>query len=87
MINNYKRNLNHSVLVEKCALPRICNETRIRKERDRNLGTIPGEVTELSGSQSLQTGYGPTRDLSPEVKGPTSVYNHTPPCSGNFCEA
>lgn len=74
---NYKLNLNHSVFVEKCSLARVCNETR--KARHRNLGSIPGGVTDLSGSQSLQTGYGPSRDLSPEVKEPTRVDNHTPP--------
>ena len=66
---SYKRNLNHSVLVEKCSLVRVCNETRTRKAWHRNLGSIPGGVTDLSGSQSLQTGYGPSRYLSPEAKG------------------
>lgn len=84
---NYKRNLNHSVLVEKCSSARVCNETRTRKARYRNLGSIPGGVTDLSGSQSIQTEYEPSKDLSPEVKGPTSVDNHTPPRTGEVCDA
>jgi len=84
--NNYKRNLNHSVLAQKYSLAWVRNESRIGKPRHRNLGSIPGGVTDLSGSQSIQTGYGPTRDLSPEVKGPTSVDNHTSPCSAKVWE-
>jgi hypothetical protein len=78
---NYKRNLNHSVLGEKHSLPRVCKWTRIRKERHRNFGSVPCGVADLADTQSLQTRYGPNGVLSLEVKGPTSVDNHTAPCS------
>jgi hypothetical protein len=65
--NNYKYNLNHSVLVPKYSLARVCKETRIWKARHRNLGSIPGGVTDFPGTQSIQTG--PTRNLSPWGQG------------------
>jgi hypothetical protein len=79
--NNCKSDLNHSLRGEKYPLSRGCKETRIRKARHRNLSSIPGVVTDLSASQTVQIGYVPTRDISPEVKGRKSLDNKTPQCS------